>query len=181
MMVSWSGKLRQIMALMHSCGASPKSLEHDGGLVKLVDAGGVEREEVAACPNRLSIPRAAFLPIRASNGCRALGFVGEDVAHRLGGAPRRGVVVVGVSLESERRAGVPGEGLEVPNWFAALGEERQAAMPEVVESDGGEARSLQKRFVVAVHDVLGVQRLALSGCEHEAAVLVQRTCSQFLL
>jgi hypothetical protein len=30
-MVSWSGKLRQIMALMRSCGAFPRSLEHDYG------------------------------------------------------------------------------------------------------------------------------------------------------
>ena len=50
---------------------------------------------------------------------------------------------------------MPGEGLQVPYWLAALSENRQAAMPEVVESDRGEAHPLEQRFVVAVQDILG--------------------------
>jgi len=42
-----------------------------------------------------------------------LRFVGDDVAHRVGGAPRRRGVVVSVPLERERGGGVPGEGLEI--------------------------------------------------------------------
>jgi hypothetical protein len=55
-----------------------------------------------------------------------LGFVGEDVAHRIGSAPRRGVVVVSVALEGERRGGVPGEGLKIPDGLTALGEQAEA-------------------------------------------------------
>jgi hypothetical protein len=58
------------MALMRSCGVSPRSFEHSDGLFKLVTAGGVEWEVVAVCPDSLCTPRAAFLPIEASNGCR---------------------------------------------------------------------------------------------------------------
>ena len=86
-----------------------------------------------------------------------------------------------VSLEGERVGGVPGEGLEVPYGLAALSEERQAAMPEVVEADGGEASLLQKRFVVAVHDVLGVQRGPVPGGEHKSLVSVEGTCGELLL
>ena len=54
-------------------------------------------------------------------------------------------------------------------------------MPEVMESDGREASSLEQRFVVTVHDVLGVYGRPVPGGEHEVAVLVQRTSSQLLL
>jgi hypothetical protein len=47
-------------------------------------------------------------------------------------------------------------------------------MPEVVESDGGEARMLEQWFIVAVHDVLGVERLALTGGEDEPLIVVGR-------
>jgi hypothetical protein len=40
---------------------------------------------------------------------------------------------------------VPSKGLEIPYGLAALGKERQAAMPEVVESNGWEARPLKQR------------------------------------
>jgi hypothetical protein len=109
------------------------------------------------------------------------GYVREYLTHRISGASRRCVIVVSVTLQGERCGGVPGEGLEIPYGLAALSEERQAAVPEVVEADGGEASPLQKRFVVAVHDVLSVHRRALPGCEHEVAVLVQRTSPQLLL
>ena len=69
---------------------------------------------------------------------------------------------------------MPGEGLEVPDELAALSQQRQAAMPEVVESDGGEARMLEQWFIVAVHDVLGVERLALTGGEDEPLIVVGR-------
>jgi hypothetical protein len=45
-------------------------------------------------------------------------------------------------------------------------------MPEVVETDAGEASSLEHRFVVTVHDVLGVYWSALAGSEHQPRVLV---------
>ena len=64
-------------------------------------------------------------------------------------------------MQGERSGGVPGESLEIPYGLTALSEERQAAMPEVMESDGREASSLEQRFVVTVHDVLGVYRSAL--------------------
>ena len=40
-----------------------------------------------------------------------LRFVRQEVAGCVGGAPRRGVVVVRVALEGERLGGVTGEGL----------------------------------------------------------------------
>ena len=60
---------------------------------------------------------------------RKLGIVGEDLAHRVGGAPRRGVVVVGVALEGERGGGVPREGLQVADGLAVLGEQAKAGVP----------------------------------------------------
>jgi hypothetical protein len=51
--------------------------------------------------------------------------------------------VVGVALEGEGGGGVPGERLEVADGLAALGEQRQAAMTQVVEPDGG--RPARKR------------------------------------
>ena len=68
-----------------------------------------------------------------------LGLVGEDLAHRVGGAFGRCIVVMSVPLEGESGGGVPGEGLEIANGLAALSKKRQATMPEVVESDGGKA------------------------------------------
>ncbi len=50
-----------------------------------------------------------------------LGFVGEYVAYRVGGATGRCPVMVGVALESKGGGGVPGEGLEVADRLAALG------------------------------------------------------------
>lgn len=52
-----------------------------------------------------------------------LRFVRQEVAGCVGGAPRRGVVVVRVALEGERLGGVTGEGLEISSGFAALGKE----------------------------------------------------------
>lgn len=52
-------------------------------------------------------------PSRASSESSGLGFAGEYVAHRVGGTPRRGIVVMRVSLEGEGRVGVTSEGLEV--------------------------------------------------------------------
>ncbi len=69
---------------------------------------------------------------------------------------------------------MPGEGLEVSYGLAALGEEREARVPEVVEADGGEARALQQRLKEPVYDVLSVQGFAVLGGEHEAVVLPPR-------
>ena len=67
----------------------------------------------------------------------ALGLVWKDLAHRVSGSPGGGVVVVGVPLERERGGGVPRERLEVPDGLAALREQEQAAVLEVVRSTGG--------------------------------------------
>ena len=48
-----------------------------------------------------------------------------------------------VPLEGKGGGGVPSEGLEVPDGLAALGEEREATMPEVVEADGGRPARLR--------------------------------------
>lgn len=72
-----------------------------------------------------------------------LGLVGEDLAHRVGGAFGRCIVVMSVPLEGESGGGVPGEGLEIPYGLTTLSEERQAAMPEVVKSDRGKARPFE--------------------------------------
>jgi hypothetical protein len=53
----------------------------------------------------------------------------EDIAHRVGGAPCRGLVVVGVALKGERGGCVPGESLEVPDRLATLGEQAKAGVP----------------------------------------------------
>ena len=50
-----------------------------------------------------------------------------------------------------------GEGLEIPDRLAALGEEREACVPQVVEPDRGEARLLHERLEGAVDDVLGIE------------------------
>ena len=39
----------------------------------------------------------------------------------------------------------------------------------------GEAGSLQKRFVAAIHSVLGIQGRSVLGCEHETPVSIQGT------
>lgn len=72
---------------------------------------------------------------------------------------------------------MPGEGLQIPYGLAALGEEGETAMPEVVEADGGEARPLKQRLVVAVHDVLGVEGSPVRGGEDEPLVVVGSTLS----
>ncbi len=40
-------------------------------------------------------------------------------------------------MQRERGGSVPGECLEIPDGFAALGEQGKAAMSEIVEADGG--------------------------------------------
>lgn len=79
--------------------------------------------------------------------------------------------MVGVPLEGEGRCGVAREGLEVADGFPTLGEEGEAAMPEVVEPDAGEAGSHEEGLEVPVDDVLGLDGTASEGGEHEAVVL----------
>ena len=64
---------------------------------------------------------------------------------------------MGIPLERERCGVVYGEGLEIPDRLAALGEEREACVPQVVEPDRGEARLLHERLEGAVDDVLGIE------------------------
>jgi hypothetical protein len=78
--------------------------------------------------------------------------------------------VVGVALEGERRRGVSGERLQVPDGLAALGEQGEAAMPEVVEPDGGEAGPHEQRLEEPVDDVLRLDGAAREVGEHEAAL-----------
>jgi hypothetical protein len=63
---------------------------------------------------------------KARRGSRLLG---ENLAHRVGGAPRRRVVVVGVPLKSERSGSVSREGLEVTDRLAVLGEQAKTRVP----------------------------------------------------
>ncbi len=76
--------------------------------------------------------------------------------------------MVGVALKRERGGGVSGERLQVPYRLAALGKQGQAAMPEIVEPDGGETRPHEERLEVPVDDVLGLDGTAREVGEHEA-------------
>lgn len=61
-----------------------------------------------------------------------LGVAGEYVSHSFGNPAGRRLVMVGVPMEDECSGGVSGERLQVPDGLAALGEQGQAAVPEVV-------------------------------------------------
>ncbi len=67
------------------------------------------------------------------------------------------------------RRGLAGRG-----WLAALGKQRQAAMPGVVEANRGEACPLEQRLVVSVDDVLGVGGRPVPGGEDEPLIIVGR-------
>lgn len=98
-------------------------------------------------------------------------FVWKDIAHSVGGASRRSVVMVGVALQGERGGSVSGECLQVSDGLTTLGEQRQATMPEIVEPDSWETGALEERLVGAVDDVLGVQGRAFVGGEDETVIL----------
>lgn len=68
-------------------------------------------------------------------------------------------------MKGERGEYVPGERLDVSDGLSALGEQRQAAVPKIVEADG-EARPLEERLEVAVDLVPSVEVLLLSSGEH---------------
>jgi hypothetical protein len=55
-------------------------------------------------------PELALVTTRTPPGGPS-GAFGEDLAHCVGGTPRRGDVLVSVALKGERRRGVSGEGL----------------------------------------------------------------------
>lgn len=57
-----------------------------------------------------------------------LGSRWKHLVHRAGGYARRRAVVVGVALHRERGADVSGERLELPNRFAALGDQDKAGV-----------------------------------------------------
>ena len=82
--------------------------------------------------------------------CRRLGFVRKDIAHRVGGAKGRRAVVVGVALKGVRRGGVPGEGLEIADGLAALGEEREATMPKATQTPLRVAAQLLHKALVRI-------------------------------
>ncbi len=67
------------------------------------------------------------------------------------------------------RRGLAGRG-----GLAALGKQRQAAMPGVVEANRGETCPLEQRLVVAVDDVLGVDGRPVFGVEDEPLIIVGR-------
>lgn len=66
--------------------------------------------------------------------------------------------MVGVELESEGGGGGAGERLEGADGLAALGEQGEARVPEIVESDSRETGPLEERLIEAVDDVLSVER-----------------------
>ncbi len=99
--------------------------------------------------------------------CNGLGLVVEDLAHRVGGAPGRRVVVMGVPLEGESDGGVPGEGLKIADGLATLGEEREVRVPEVVEPDRREHRFFEEWIEATVDYILSVERSTLARGENE--------------
>ena len=72
-----------------------------------------------------------------------LGFVEKNLAHCVGGASCRCFVVMGVPLQGESGGSVSGECLEVADGLAALGEQAQAGVSQVVEADRGETSPLK--------------------------------------
>ena len=72
-----------------------------------------------------------------------LWFVGKYVAHRFSRAPRAVIVVMSIPLEGERSTVVAGERLEIPYRLPTLSEQREAAMPEIVEPHWGKSRPLE--------------------------------------
>lgn len=66
-----------------------------------------------------------------------------------------------------------GEVLDVLVMRATGEQQRETGVMEVVEADGGQARLLEQRLLVAGHDVLGVEGWPVSGGEHEAPIPVQ--------
>ena len=71
-----------------------------------------------------------------------VGVVGEDVAHRVGGAPRRRVVVVSVALEGESAVACPARArrprMGAPRWVSR---ERQLCWSPWKRIGGSPARS----------------------------------------
>ncbi len=80
--------------------------------------------------------------------------------------------MLGVALHCERGGSVSGEGLQVTDRLAALGEQAGAGVTQVVEPDRGKACPLEERLEAPVYDVLSVQRCALARGEDESRVLV---------
>ena len=77
-----------------------------------------------------------------SHGQR-LRLVLQNVSHGLGGAPHRGLVMVRVALEGKSGGRVSDKRLQIANGFAALGEQGQVRVPEIVEADWGEVGPLE--------------------------------------
>ncbi len=86
--------------------------------------------------------------------------------------------MVGVPLECERSGGVSGEGLEVAYRLAALCEQGEARVPEIVEADRGESRAREKWLKVTVHDILGIEGTTGHIAENEAVILPQRASGE---
>ncbi len=70
-------------------------------------------------------------------------------------------------MECERRGGVPGEGLEIVDGLATLGEEREVRVPEVVEPDRREHRLFEEWITGAVDDIPSFERSILARGEYE--------------
>ena len=82
--------------------------------------------------------------------------------------------MVGVALQGERRGGVSCERPQVAYGLAALGEQGEARVPEVVEADGEEAGPREQRLEVPVYDVLRLDGAAARRREHEAVLAPRR-------
>ncbi len=70
-------------------------------------------------------------------------------------------------MEGEGGGGVASEGLEVPDGFSALGEERQAAVPKVVEPAPPQRDASEQGLEAPIDEVLGIEGHTSSGGEHE--------------
>jgi len=119
----------------------------------------------------LQTPGAVTLRQSRALSVLSLGCFRKYVAHRVDGALRRRFVVVGVPLQGESGDGVAGESLQVADGLAALGQQGQTAMPEVVEPDRRGTGPHEQGLEEVVDDVLSVERPSVAVGEDEPVIL----------
>ena len=76
-----------------------------------------------------------------------------------------------VAIQGQLYAGVPSKVLDVLRMGSPAKQQLKAGVPQVVPANVRQPRSPEKRLEVSVHDVLGVHRGALRGCENEVVIL----------
>jgi hypothetical protein len=88
---------------------------------------------------------------------------------------------VGVGVERDVYARVAQKLLDVLGMLNCHEEYRSAGVPEIVQPDIGQPRSLKKRLEVAAQQVRPAHRGARRGREHESVILPERACLEPLL